>query len=125
LLLLPRLHQIGELGFVLFHLGDGGAVPKEGAGRTRLHTFAARRAAFGVAPRLVHVRNDFARMSAARHVPGMRSLDLVADADAARTQDAAIVIDAEALVRHIDLAPGRLIIETDVIDAERRGMILK
>ena len=36
------------------------------------------------------------------HVPGVRALDLVADPDAARAEDAAVVVDGEALVRGVD-----------------------
>jgi hypothetical protein len=39
--------------------------------------------------------------AAAHHVPGVRAFDLVADPDAARAEDAAVVIDHEALVRGV------------------------
>ena len=44
-----------------------------------------------------------ASMPAAHDVPGVGALDLVADPDAARAQDAAVVVDREPLVRGVDV----------------------
>ena len=51
-----------------------------------------------VAPGLVQVGDDPGVDAAAGDVPGVRALDLVADPDAARAEDAAVVVDAEPLV---------------------------
>ena len=51
---------------------------------------------------LVQVRDDHGVDAAAHHVPYVRAFDLGADTHAARAEDAAIVIDGEALMRCVD-----------------------
>ena len=57
----------------------------------------------------------------ARHVPGVRTLDLVAGTHTARAEDTAVVVDAEPLVA--DSPPGSagiLILEAHVVHADWR-----
>ncbi len=50
----------------------------------------------------IEIGDDLAVDAAAHHVPGMRAFDFVANPHAAGAQNAAVVIDDEALVRGID-----------------------
>ena len=68
-----------------------------------MHTLAAGGAGFRRSPRFVQVRNDFGVDATPHHVPGMRAFDLVANPDATRAQNAAVVIDDEAVVRGVDV----------------------
>ncbi len=68
-----------------------------------MHALAAGGAGFRRSPRFVQIRNDLGVDAAPHHVPGMRALDLVANPDATRAQNAAVVIDDEAVVRGVDI----------------------
>ena len=67
-------------------------------GRADVHALAATCAAIGRAPGLCEVGDDLSIGPPPHDIPGVCPLDLVADADAARAQDAAVVIDGESLV---------------------------
>ena len=60
-----------------------------------------------------------------QHVPGVRAFHFVAHADAARAQDAAVVVEAETFVADIHGQRRKLVAEAYVIDAELRGQILQ
>src|SRR5262249_44003521 len=102
LLLLSSLDEEGELFAVLLHFGDAGPLPEDRPRRTRLHALATRRTRGRLAPRLRQVRDHERLHAAPGHVPGVRPLDLVARPHAASAENAAVVIDAEALVRHVN-----------------------
>ena len=63
--------------------------------------------------------------AAAEDVPGVGALDFVADAHAAGAQNAAVVVDAEALVAGIDGKRRKLVAQADVIDAQALGEVLQ
>ena len=86
----------------LLPLGDRSALLEERAGRADLDALAAAGAGRRLAPRRPHVGDDAGVDAAAHHVPGVRALDLVADADAARAHDAAVVVDGEQRVAGVD-----------------------
>ena len=89
---------------LLDHLVDGEAFFSERAGGTGLNAFAAAGAVAGVSPVVFEVADD-ARVDAARgDLPDMRAFNFSADSDAARAENAAIVIEDEARVRHVDCA---------------------
>ena len=66
------------------------------------------------APVLVQVGDDHGVDAAAHHIPHVRAFDLGADPHAARAEDAAIVVDGEALVRGVDRQFGIAIGQADV-----------
>ena len=125
LLFLPGRDEEAELGLVVFHFGHRGALAEKGAGGTGLHAFAARGATGGFAPWLVEIGDDPAVMAAPGDIPGVRTFDFIADAHATGTENAAVVIDAELIVRHIHGQLGKLILEPDVIHAHARRQVLQ
>ena len=58
-------------------------------------------------------------------VPGVRPLDLVAHPHAARTQDAAVMVEGEAVMRGVDRDLRVQVRHADVIDAEPHGQVLQ
>ena len=92
---------------------DGGRLQHTG-----LLAFSAAGAGIGFAPRLAEVADQQRVSAAVGDIPGVGAFHLVADAHAARAENAAVVIEAEARVAQIDLEPRMLVIEPDVIDAE-------
>ena len=78
---------------------------KQCAGRTNIHTLAAAGASIQITPRLIKVRKDAAVDTPVPNVPGVRALDLGADAHAARAQDAAVLVYPKQLVREVNRSP--------------------
>src|SRR5208337_2860205 len=58
-------------------------------------------------------------------VPRVRALDFMANSHAARTQDAAMVIETEALMARVCRELGKLVTQPHVIDAELYSKILQ
>ena len=88
---------------LLDHFVDGESFFGKSAGGAGLDTFAARGAVAGFAPVVFEVADD-ARVDTARgDLPDVGSLDLGADAHAARAENAAVVIEDEAGMGHVDL----------------------
>src|SRR5579864_2855452 len=102
LFLFPRRDDVLQEAAVLTHLGDCLALVEERARGAHLHALPATGAAFGSAPGFSEIGNDQRSGASPAHIPGMRSFNLVADADTTRTQDAAIVIQPKPLVAGID-----------------------
>jgi len=82
-------------------VGADFALVEQGAGGADLDALAAA-CAGGLAPGLMEVGDDHGIDAAAHHVPDVRAFDLGADADTAGAQDAAVLIESEALMRCID-----------------------
>ena len=77
-------------------------------------THLPQRVQAGFAPLLVEIGDDDGVDAAAHHVPDVRAFNLSADADAAGAEDAAVVVDGEALVRGVDGELGVAIGQADV-----------
>src|SRR5579864_668615 len=88
------------------------------AGGAHVDAFAATGAGFRRSPGLAQVSDDFRINAASHHVPGMRAFNLVTDANATRAQNAAVVIDDEALMRSVDHSFRVSIRKVNVGDAE-------
>src|SRR5262249_20422945 len=125
LLLLPGGHDELHLLAVVFHLGDGRALAEQRPGRADLHALAAGGAGRRVAPRLVQVDDDAGVNAPPGDVPGVRPLDLVADAHAAGAEHAAGGVQAERRVRDVHRVVGVEVVQAHVIDAEVAGQILE
>src|SRR5579864_6196318 len=95
---LPHHGQIRQELSTFQHFGDRASFLEERARGAHLHALAATGAGFRGSPRLVQIRNHLGIDAPSHNVPGMRALNLVADAQATRAQDAAVVVDDEALV---------------------------
>jgi hypothetical protein len=76
-------------------------------------------------PRLVEVDDHPAVDPAAHHIPHMRALDLVADAHAARAEDAAVVVQRVALVAGIHGQVGVEIVVAHMVHADLGGFPLQ
>jgi hypothetical protein len=100
------------------HLGDRMALFAERAGGTELHAFAATGAALRFAPGLREIGDHHAVGAAPGHVPGMRAFDFVADPDAARAQNATVLIHDEARMAGVDRKRRINVGITDVVDAQ-------
>ena len=100
--LLARGLEVGHEVAVLEHLRLSAHLLEERARRTDVHALAAAGTRVGGAPRLGQVGDDLRAPPPPLHVPGVRPLDLVAYAHAARTQHAAVVVHAEAVVRDVE-----------------------
>ena len=97
----PHEVQVGQKIGVLGMVGADLAFIEEGAGGADLDALAAA-SATGRAPVLMQVGDDGAVDSSAHNVPNVRAFDLGADTNAAGAEDAAVVVEGEALVRGID-----------------------
>ena len=102
-------------GAVVLHLGDGRSLAEDRAGRDRPARTCRTRCRSATSPqgwcRSVMTRE---LRAAAGDVPGVRPLDLVADAHAAGAEDAAVVVQAEPLVADVHLA-----LRVQVVEAGR------
>ena len=87
---------------LLHHLVDGEAFFGEGAGGTGLHAFAAARAVARVSPIVLEVADDAGVDAARGDLPHVRAFNFSAYPHAAAAQDAAIMVEHEARMRHID-----------------------
>jgi len=83
-----------------------------------MHALAAAGTGFGRPPRLVQVRHYMRSDAAAHYIPRVCALDFIANPDTARTQNAPIVIDYEAIMRGVNsffrIAVGKM----DMSDAQ-------
>jgi hypothetical protein len=99
--LLAGLAQLlGPFGMGMF-FGGGVFLVEDGAGGTHIHAFAAGGAAFHLPPGLVEPRHDPAFSTAVGHIPHMGPLDLITNAHAATTENAAVVVNGEELVKQV------------------------
>jgi len=106
--------QIALLG----HFHHREALFGEGSCGAGLHALAATGAVACLAPIILEVADD-ARVDAARgDLPNMRALDLGADPDAARAQDAAVLVENEAGMGHIHGYPRIVVGVPDMGDAQ-------
>jgi hypothetical protein len=121
----PLHSQPGD-DFALFHhFVDGEALFSECACGACLNAFATAGAVARMAPIILEV-GDEAGVDAARgDLPNVRSLDLGANPDAARAEDAPVVIENEARMGHIDGKAGIVIGVPDMGYAERLSHGLK
>ena len=94
------------------------------AGWAGLHALAAAGAARGLAPRPVQLGDEPRLDAAAGDVPHVRAFDLGAGAHAARTQDAAVVVEHVARVRGVDREPRVVVRVAHVRDAVVLGQRL-
>ena len=118
-MLLAGLAQLlGPFGMGMF-FGGGVFLVEDGAGGTHIHAFAARGAALHLPPGLVEPRHDPAFSTAVGHIPHMGPLDLITNAHAATTENAAVVVNGEELVGGIHRAVGVLVGETGVVHTHR------
>jgi hypothetical protein len=93
----PHQVQPGQKFGILGVIGADFAFVEEGAGWTDLDALAAASAG-GFAPGLMEIGDD-ERVDAAPHdVPDMRAFNFSAYANAAGAEDAAILVEGEALV---------------------------
>ena len=104
-LLVDQLEVGQERPTLLAPLGDRAALLEQRAGRADLDALAAARAGRRLAPRRAHVGDDPLVDARAHDAPGVRALDLAADADAADAHDAAVVVDREERVAGVDRRP--------------------
>ena len=74
---------------------------KQRAGRARRDTRAAIRTSCGLRKRRIQINNDLVFDTAISDVERVNAFDFVASPDASRTENAAIVIDAEKLTGEI------------------------
>ena len=84
LFLFPRRHDVLEEATVFTHFSDGPSFVKKSTSGTYLDALAAASARIRGPPAVAQI-GDNQRIGPASHdVPGMRTLDLIADADASR-----------------------------------------
>src|SRR5262252_803305 len=100
---LPHFGQVWQELAPLRHLGHRPPFLKQRAGRAHVHALATAGAGWGRTPRLVQVGDDLGLDAAAHYVPGVRALDAVANAYTTSAEDAAVVVDREALVTGINV----------------------
>ena len=122
-----RASDVGEELAVLRASPARPRLLEERAGRADLDALAAAGAGLARRPR-AGARSVMTRASApaAGHVPGVRPLDLVADPDAARAEDAAPVVDARSAGGEASSAvAGWTVGVADVVHADRVGHVLE
>ena len=105
--------------------GDRPALLEQRSGRADLDALAAAGARRRLAPRGAQVGDDPGVGAAPHHVPGVGAFDLRAHADAARAQDAAVVVDHEAVVAGVDADRRVETGQLEVGEAERLGVVLQ
>ena len=98
--------EVGEIGSAAARLGDRPPLLEERPGGAHLDALAAAGAGVGLAPGRAQVGDQPGLGAPSHHVPGVSPLDLVADAHAAGAEDAAVVVDPEALVRRVHTRRG-------------------
>lgn len=123
--LLTGIHDEGDAGGVAFHFGNGRALAEDRASWAGEDAFATGCATECVAPGLAEVGDDMGKVAASGDVPGVRAFDFIADAYAAGAEDAAVVIDAESLVRDIDGAVREQVVVAHMVHANRDGEVLE
>src|ERR1035438_2922178 len=107
--------QIRQKLSALGHLGHRSAFLAQCAGGTNLDALSATGAAFRFAPRLGQVSDHQALGAASHHVPGVRALNLLAHANTARAENAAILIQHETIVTGVHRQVRINVGEADVI----------
>src|SRR5689334_10259440 len=118
---LPHESQVRQELTALRHFAGGLAFFDQGAGGAYVNAFAAGGAAFRLSPRLVEVADDASVNPASEEVPGMRTLDFLANANAASTENASVVIGHEATVRGVNFELGMEIRNGDVREPDLLG----
>ena len=88
-------------------------------------THLPQRVQAGASPVLMQIGDDDGVDAAAHHVPDVGAFDLRADAHAAGAEDAAVVVDGEALVGGVDGELGVAIGQADVGQALLLGQGLQ
>src|SRR5208337_1757981 len=99
------------------HFGHRRALVEQRAGRTGHDAFAARRAGFGITPRLVEIADDVGFGAAAGDVLGAGAFDVPADAHTTGAENAPVVIHAEAQMGVVHTPFRKAIIVTHVVHA--------
>jgi len=110
---------------LLHHFVDCIAFLRNCAGWASLDTFAAPGAIFRMAPIVPEVADNARVDSARRNLPNIRSFELSTHSDAAGAENAAIVIEHEARMRHIHGKARVVIGVARMRDAERLSQRLK
>ena len=99
----PAPGQIGQELTVFGHFGDGPSFVRQRARWGRPGRTCRSRCSESESPQGWFRSVIISRIGPASHdVPGVRAFDFIADADAARAEDAAIVVEAEPLVAGVD-----------------------
>src|SRR5260370_23197806 len=122
----PPGGQARHVVILFHHLVHGESLFGKRAGGADLHTLAAVGATGRLRPRAVHVADNHAADTARADVPDVRAFHLLADANAARTQDAAVVVQHVAGMRvvHRELRVGVWIAHMGHAEALRHGLQL-
>lgn len=115
----PTLGKTSDGFTVLADLLDDVSLLSECSCRTGLDTLAATGAAAGVAPVFGHVADDAGVDAAAGDFPDVGAFHFGADANTARAENAAVVVEDEARVCHVDRLAWIVIGIASVGDAER------
>src|ERR1039458_9466470 len=92
----PPAGQARHIAVVLHHLVHRESLLRQRARGADLHALAAVGATRRLRPGAIHVAHNHAADAARTDVPAMRSFPLRAHANAARAQDAAVVVQHEA-----------------------------
>ena len=90
-----------------------------------MDALATGRAALGVAPLACQIGDHLGRLTPTAEVPGVGTLDLVADSNAACAQDAPVVIDTEASVGGVDAQVRALVRVAAVVHPNGVGELLQ
>src|SRR5208283_5625478 len=121
----PRFSQPADRLAAFDHLLHVATLFSQRAGGADLDAFAATGARAGLAPRFVQFTNQARGHAARHHVPDVGALDFGADADTARAQDAAVVVEHEARVRGVHGERPVAVGVADVGDAQLLGQRLQ
>src|ERR1700733_6236027 len=116
--LLAHHGQVGQELTAFEHFRHGSSLFKQRAGWAHMDAFAATGTGFRQSPWVIEVGDDLGVDAAPHDVPGMRTLDFVTDANAARAENAAVVIDHKTIVGGINFFFGIAVRKMDVGDAE-------
>src|SRR5579864_6772362 len=96
------MHQGGNRVDLLHHLSYRPTLFGERARRTGMHALAATGAGGRLSPFLIHLAHHPSMNAARGNIPDMRSFQFGTNPDAPRAKNAAIMIEHEARVRHVD-----------------------
>src|SRR5665648_104538 len=118
--------QVRQEGTPLFAaLTSRTSLLEERSGGADLDALATACAARGLAPGSPHVGHEPHVDPRAHQAPGMRTLDLVADAHAAQARDAAVVVDREKGVTGVDADHGADERQLEVVYLQLLGQVLQ
>src|SRR5664279_973777 len=124
--LLTLVVQVRQEGTPLFAaLADRTSLFEERSGGADLDALATAGAARGLAPGSPHVGHEPHVDPRAHQGPGMRTLDLVADAHAAHARDAAVVVDREKGVTGVDANLGVDGRQLEMVQLQLLGEVLQ